>query len=306
MSTPKYIVQHQDEQLGPFEEHELKQRWEAGTILGIDYVYDEGKQDWVLLAECFRWAAAGHLDDTMPVKIQPPAMTEEIALEPEVEPEVEAVELPELPPVAPAPVPKVAAAKPVAAKHAAEVRMVDGRGELTLGELKPGHLSVRIMHEGLEAEELHLDVRPAEPVRVRWTPPASHVVGHELELRFEAVDADDRVCAGFSGEFTVVTGGGAKKRHDVKTIDGVGVVRWTHTKAEAWTVHLEHRGRSPLVLPAKHKLEWLAGPAHRLVVDGPTDFHAGMPLKVQVKAVDAYGNVARDFQGTVVLDVKAS
>ena len=296
MSTLKYIVQHQDEQLGPFEEHELKTRWEAGTILGIDYVYDETKQDWVMLAECFRWAAAGHLDDTMPVKIQPPAMTEEIPLEVEIEAEAE---LPEAPPRAPAPAPK----KP---EHAAELRMVDGRGELSLGEFQPGHLSVKILHADLKSDVLHLDVRAAEPVRVRWSAPASHVVGHELELRFEAVDAEDRVCVGFAGEFTVVIGGGAQKRHDVKTIDGVGVVRWTHTKAEAWSLHLEHRGRSPLVLPAKHKLEWLAGPAQRLIVDGPTEYQAGSPLKVQVKAVDAYGNVARDFQGTVVLDVKAS
>src|SRR5579871_3843031 len=56
MSTTKFVVSHMDEQMGPFDEQQLKAAWSKGEILPIDYVYDEAKQDWILLAERFPWA----------------------------------------------------------------------------------------------------------------------------------------------------------------------------------------------------------------------------------------------------------
>src|SRR3979409_213183 len=54
--SQKFIISHLDEQLGPFDETELKAKWLKGELLPIDYVFDDVKQDWILLAERFEWA----------------------------------------------------------------------------------------------------------------------------------------------------------------------------------------------------------------------------------------------------------
>src|SRR5579872_2706511 len=62
----KYVVSHLDEQMGPFDEAELKAKWIKGELLPIDYVYDEAKSDWILLSERFAWASAKAETDTPP------------------------------------------------------------------------------------------------------------------------------------------------------------------------------------------------------------------------------------------------
>jgi hypothetical protein len=67
-----------------------------------------------------------------------------------------------------------------------------------------------------------------------------------------------------------------------------------------------YSGSRQLKMPEAKSLEWQPGPATRLILDGPPEYVAGHPLKVHVKAIDQYGNVAKTFQGTVILEVKAS
>jgi hypothetical protein len=58
-------------------------------------------------------------------------------------------------------------------------------------------------------------------------------------------------------------------------------------------------------LPNAFKVDWQPGPAVRLVLDGSPELVAGSSTKVQVKAVDQYGNLANTFTGTLNLEVKA-
>src|SRR4051812_13633990 len=78
MSTAKFVVSHMDEQMGPFDEQQLKAAWVKGEILPIDYVYDEAKQDWVLLAERFPWAAKVQGEDLMPPPPTSPVRAESV------------------------------------------------------------------------------------------------------------------------------------------------------------------------------------------------------------------------------------
>jgi len=87
---------------------------------------------------------------------------------------------------------------------------------------------------------------------------------------------------------------------------GLATVKLANTKAESWKLTVHYHGTRALRLPEAKTLEWQPGPAARLILDGPPELVAGNPLKVQVKAVDQYGNLARTFQGTVILEVKAS
>ncbi len=76
----KFVVSHLDVQQGPFEESELKAKWVKGELLPIDYVYDDAKQDWLLVSERFAWAtnkpeasSPPPLKDSLPRKARPPA-----------------------------------------------------------------------------------------------------------------------------------------------------------------------------------------------------------------------------------------
>ena len=308
MSTPKFIVSHEDQQLGPFTEVELRQKWTSGAILGVDYVYDEAKADWIMIAERFRWAADGALTDTIRVSVMPAAMTEEITVELSVPPPVPVKATPPAPPVAPVVVEDELdlnfsfGEKTAAVPAAQAIQMTDGYGEISLDAMDAGSIELKLRNSDMPTARIRLDLLPSDPTTVRWTLPTVAEVGRQITLSLEVTDDRGLVCRTFQGEFTVVTAG---KRHLVKTIDGAGRLEFTQEKAEVVSVHLESDPSLTLTLPAMQKLEWTPGPAVKLVVDGPTEHQSGIPLKVRVKALDQYGNVARSYQGMVSLDVKA-
>ncbi|MGE3388007.1 MAG: hypothetical protein AB7K41_14855 [Bdellovibrionales bacterium] len=49
----KYIVSHAGQEVGPYSDDEIKQMLLGNQLLPIDYLYDEKKQDWILLSERF-------------------------------------------------------------------------------------------------------------------------------------------------------------------------------------------------------------------------------------------------------------
>lgn len=362
MSTAKYVVSHLDEQLGPFDEQQLKTKWVKGEILPIDYVYDESQQDWVLIAEKFPWASKIQGDDIMPppptvvrqetvigrrlkentehesndhkpdigstkvgytlvpdvVKAEPakaePAKAEPVKAEPlKVEPAKPA-------PVAPArndqirmnsqPVDLQPDVDQYSVKYGdARLDLVNGVGELDLSTLHPGKVELILADNSKLSlqEPLHIQVKPAEPVRVTWTLKPTLEVGHRLEVRIQVLDEKGHTCVAYEDQFKLkVTGSAQPKELILKTVDGQASLDLHNEAAETWELSLEYSGSKNLELPEAHSLEWQAGPAARLVIDGNQEYVAGQPIKVQVKAVDSFGNVARQFKGTVVLEVKAS
>ena len=304
MSTPKFIVSHEDQQLGPFDEAELREKWTSGAILAVDYVYDEAKQDWIMVAERFRWAANGTLTDTVRMPVRPTSVTEEMTVELEITPE----QLPPPPPASPSlhATPPVLIIPPVIATAAGvpprAIRLTDGYGEISLDALNAGSFELSMRGEDLPTTKIRLDLLNSEPTAVLWSLPATVEVDHPLRVDLRVVDAQGRTCVRFERALTVVLAG---KRHSVQTIDGTGRLEITQQVAETVSVHLEIDPALTLEMPAKQTVEWLAGPAVKLVVDGPTEPEAGIPLKVRVKALDRFGNVARSYQGVVNLEVKA-
>jgi hypothetical protein len=96
------------------------------------------------------------------------------------------------------------------------------------------------------------------------------------------------------------------KEFPVAMKDGQALIKIHHTKAESWRLSFHYSGSRVLKMPEDRTLEWQPGPATKLILDGPGEYVAGHPLKVHVKAVDNWGNLAKTFQGTVILEVKAS
>lgn len=414
MSTTKFVVSHMDEQMGPFDEQQLKAAWVKGEILPIDYVYDEAKQDWVLLAERFPWAAKAQNEDLMP---PPPTfvrnatvvsrrLNQDLAMRnaqtaptidldalERAEAASESTFVQKMPAVtstanaakttetaakssdttapmavtaAPAPRPTpvpiattplvpasllAATAAPVSPAIAttaavatvstsaiapmttpaatpspaqikikseplkldpsaidAKVTLVDGVGEIDLSALNPGHVELILQDTSklTQQEPLHIHVKPAEPVSVTWSLAPFLVVGQELEIAIKALDEKGQVCLSYSDQFNLKVEGDHPQDLVMKTTDGQASVKLTNERAEKWSLSLHYSGPRKLRLPETHMLEWQAGPAARLVIDGNQEYVAGQPIKVQVKAVDVFGNVAKHFKGTVVLEVKAS
>lgn len=288
----KFVVSHLDQQMGPFDEQQLKEKWSKGELLPIDYVYDEAKADWILMAERFEWAAGPAEGHPPPIK---PALAKKT-------------------PPAPPPPLEITGATVVkewrkAAGTGAKVKLVDGVGEIDLSPLPPGQVELVLQESSsmLKLQEpLRVSVRPAEPEEIVWAFPNQQTVGQDCELLIKAVDKNGMVCTHYNDEFTLHITRGDKPEVQIPLRGGQAAVKLSNTIASTWTMSLKYTGPKTLRLPENKTLEWQPGPAARLILDGPQQLLAGSPLKVQVKAVDAYGNLAKTFQGTVILEVKAS
>jgi hypothetical protein len=188
------------------------------------------------------------------------------------------------------------------------VKLVDGVGEIDLSPVQPGQVELVLQDSSgtmLKLQEpLKIQVKAAEPVEVVWTIATQANVGTDTEIVLKAVDASGAACTHYDDSF-IVRVNGSQDTH-VNMRGGTAVVKFNHTKAESWKLTLHYTGVRQLRLPEGRTFEWLPGPAVRLILDGPQNLVAGSPLKVHVKAVDAYGNLAKTFQGTVILEVKAS
>lgn len=268
--------------MGPFDESELKAKWAKGELLPIDYVYDDKKQDWVLLSERFLWAQE-HPNESG----APPPLNEIASRKP-------TTAAPTVP----------LAAKPNPQK---EVQLVDGKGELELQNLLPGQIELALQKGELQLENsLKIQIRSAEPQTIEWTLVQEQTVGETVEMQIRALDVTGRICSQYDDSFHIRINGGDANQISVPLKNGQALVRIQHTKAEIWNLTFHYQGNRVLRLPDTRTVEWKPGPAVKLILDGPQEYTAGHPLKVAVRAVDRFGNLAKTFHGTVVLEVKAS
>jgi hypothetical protein len=327
----KFVVSHLDEQMGPFEEHELKAKWVKGELLPIDYVFDDVKQDWVLLTEKFAWAS-GKSEATAPPPLREVTMKKR---RPDLGPvkETTGITITGIHPpntVPPNTVPPntftgtstmigantqtavTSVASPEAAKKAgqqsAAVRLNDGVGEFDLSLAQPGQVEL-VLQNGQPLvlhNSLKIKVTPAEPFQVEWSIPHQQTVGSDIAIHIRATDRSGHLCSHYEDHFVVRVNGAAGKEFNVHMKNGESILKIQHTKAEVWILSFHYAGGRVLKLPEDKTMEWQPGPAAKLILDGPGEYIAGHPLKVHVKAVDAYGNLAKSFSGTVVLEVKAS
>jgi hypothetical protein len=402
----KFVVSHLDQQLGPFDEQELKMKWAAGEILPIDYVYDEEKQDWILLADRFLWAAKPVKDDgsapppirevniakrptppSGPTKIEAPKVAAPAAQapppmaasaptpaptvtlsnsapvtetlkeamniiryteigthkpqpkqEPKPEPKAAApsettakkehssylkldmitslptVELPvpevTIPIITAVEQPPAPAPKAATVTTDTKVTLVNGVAEIEFTPTAPGHVELYVKDttgaDIRSVEPLHVNVKALEPSEVRWEYPSMQTVGENVQVKIEALDDRGHVCEHYSDQYLIQVRGSVSQDIAVNMTGGRGVALFNHTKSEIWTVSLHYSGTKNVRLPEPSELQWKPGPAVKLVIDGPQEYLAGDNMKVKVKAVDAFGNTADTYQGTVALEIKAS
>ncbi len=290
----KYVVSHLEEQIGPLDEAELKAKYAKGDLLPIDYVYDDQKKDWVLLSEKFIWA-----------QVRP-----EVAAPPPIKEPVKKKRPPEPPQAIEISGNNVMKEWKKAVGQGAKVKLIDGVGEIDLSPLQPGDVELILQDSSAGMLKLHnplkIHVKPAEPFAVEWSVPAQQTVGQDAEIAVKAMDRAGHACTHYDDRFLIRVQNSVGHEIHVDLKDGVALVKIPHTKSESWKLSFHYSGSRVLKLPEDKTMEWLSGPATRLILDGPSEYIAGHPLKIHVKAVDHYGNLAKTFQGTVILEVKAS
>ena len=199
---------------------------------------------------------------------------------------------------------------PANSGNGTRVTLVNGVAEIDYTPTNPGNVELDVQDTTgsniKSTESLKIHVRAAEPVEITWEYLSSQVVGTDVEVRVRALDDRGLVCEHYNDQYMIQIRGPVAHDVTVKMVAGQAAVTLTHTKAEKWELSLQYSGTKHVKLPEASELEWQPGIAVRLVLDGPHEYLAGDPMKVKVKAVDAYGNTAKTFQGTVALEVKAS
>lgn len=307
-SKRKFVVSHLDQQSGPFDETELRAKWERGDLLPIDYVFDDAKQDWVLVAERFEWARMKKEATKEPTGATPPPLTEDSIRRRGNVVRRSATQIEKAP--TPATMTSISLETEPGIEKGPAVKLKNGFGEIELPLSNPGEVELLIKNSSTTLPtqgSLKISVKAAHPVELRWSVIDMETVGKEVEVLVHAVDELGKVCTGFSQDYQVHIESETETNTPLKIQNGTGRLHLKNTKAEVWTLTLSQHGqREQLLLPAPHLLTWQPGPAARLVLDGPTEYIAGHPIKVRVKAVDQFGNLAETYQGTVVLEIKAS
>ncbi len=353
--SKKYIVSHNGEELGPFSEDELKAKVDKFEILPIDYLYDDQKQDWVLISERFAWVgiqtAKGKKSESEHFYPQPPnSLGAKGADEPPpaslvikrtrtstVQPTssfsaqmslqstddtarfdldaashgtlvLDDVDVPtqtEIRMTENTVLAKSPHQPTLNSQHANRLTLQRGVGELDLSHVDAGSLELQVNPKSpLKFKSPpKIVIKASKPKQISWDVPSAGVCGKPLTITVRALDEYGNLCTHFSHKMTLELRGHQPGFEDFEIEKGFAKVTFAYTVAESLTVALTDSHHSGIQLPAESRIHFKPGSATHLIVDGPTEFVAGQKFKVKVKAVDAYGNLAEDYQGTIELDV---
>ena len=325
-----YIVSHLGQEMGPHTEAELLRMWEQKEILPIDYVFDETKQDWMLLTDAFDWAQ--HLTSTS-IKIAkaafdannaeegPPSLTKierakttftaaPVTVEKPVKTAVEKpkskIVVKEDPPPT-----EVILRRPKNIPYTTQFK--SGQASIDLTELAktPGAFTIReVPGSSLRFKEaLKIEIRPAIPKKLLLNVPYTTHAGQTIHVKLEAVDENKQFCPHLNGyvELSVRTETFTRVER-VQILQGLGYFGFTHTRAEKISFEIsslsEIDDQESLRIETEQAcfVQILPGPAQHMSVIGPTEFTAGQNIHLELQAVDQFGNFVQNFSATVDLE----
>lgn len=326
----RYSVSHNGQEVGPFTKDEILQKLKIDELFPTDYVYVEAKADWIALIEFAPDAFSVETPKVVPpVKKSNDAVLDastlpEISLRaPEPEPVVKVEKTPKIIPPVPKKVetkvePKVEAVKTSTPKIATQkeenkksesktdlVTLEGGVGTIELLQYTAGEVQLEIKSDKLKSDGTEKFVVSAAPATtLKLNGPEQLTAGESCCLEIEATDKWGNCDTQFSGKVSVSLSEGAEvKGGEVTFKQGRGVFEFVSKKAEKITATLGKSGS--LDTSATWAVLYQAGPAVKLVVESPTEVVAGQPIKVQVRAVDQFGNLATTCNESVKLAVNA-
>ncbi len=193
------------------------------------------------------------------------------------------------------PPPAAQDASPSQEKISAPLKLTQGEASYSLSAEKAGQFSVKLKSTSLDAgSALEVKVKSGKPEKVTWEGPTRKTVGQHAVFQIFAKDQFDNLVKSYSGEMSLKWQGDVHAPAKVRFISGVGEVQVTTTKAQKVGFEILSSSDFPNVkLPSPALVQFEAGPAEKLVLEGPSEVMAGEPVQVKVRAVDKYGNLAK-------------
>lgn len=331
----RYSVSHNGQEVGPFTKDEILQKLKIDELFPTDYVYVEAKADWIALIEfapdVFA-VEAPKIESTTSAKQSMEAVVDAKTL-PEISlraPEPVAVVKSEKAPNVIPPVPKKTATVETKVEPKAEIPAVQnpkaeslksetkkievkidlvtldaGVGTIELLQYTAGEVQLELKSEKLKSEGAEKFVVSAAPAAsLKLSGPEQLTAGDSCQIEIEAVDKWGNCDTNFSGKISISLSEGAEvKGGEASLKQGRGIFEFVSKKAEKITASIVKFGN--LDTTASWSVAFQAGPAVRLVVESPAEVVAGQPIKVQVRAVDEFGNLATTCNESVKLAVNA-
>lgn len=302
-----FIVSHDDREFGPFTREEISARLKSGEFLVVDFVYVEEQNDWVTLLEFLPETNTDSRGSEVSRATPPdvPKSAFQVRSGSTAAAKGKAVSVvngaPSVAANAPAALSKTSA-------RPSQIELHGGVGTIEVVQTVAGQMSLRVKSPTggtLEIPQpfpLTVKAAPAEKLSLKG--PTEAVAGQSFTFHLEAVDRYGNVDVAFTSSVTVNGSGSAQGGGLVKFTAGRAQVTFTDKVAERVTLKIADTEKTGLDVTASHaSLVVNPAPAARLTVSAPSDAVAGQPLKITVKAVDAFGNLATGFGGTVKVEI---
>lgn len=308
-----YIVSHLGQEMGPYNESELKALWEKKQILPMDYIFDAEKEDWFVIADVFEWAQ--HLTSTSiplakktePLKAEEPPSLDKVertltnfAIKTDKTVKIQAKEDP--------PPPEIIFRRPK--NMAYETQFSAGEARIDLSDLSktPGSFVLKELPGSpiRFKEAFQIEVHPAVAKKISISTSASVLAGQAMNVKIEAVDENGHFCPTVDGSIGLSIHFENEVRLErVQILKGLGHFSFYHTRAEKIGFEISSTIEN-LEVGAMVYTQVQAGPATHMSVLGNKQFIAGQPIQLQLQAVDQFGNFVQSFSAKVDIEADKS
>lgn len=308
----KFIVSHNGQELGPYTREQIQEKLAKGEFQPLDYAFDDAKDDWVSLTDFMPASTKKPAQPPVPGPAPYVQVHEKPSTPPPILHSKQEVPTPPTPvtaPTTPPPHTSNPTLSPVLNDFkGATIKIVGGQGKIDLTHAKTGRLNLKVVPPptpNLKApSHLEIEVRSGAAEKITWNWPVDTHAGKEVHVQIEALDNYGNRDTNFNHKLTCSVHGPKNTELSLNFERGYCQLKWTENKAGDYKIDFKPPTALNLKWPPSHQLKVKPGTAHELIIEQPKELVAGQSAPVIVRAVDAYGNLATDFTGTV--ELKAS
>jgi hypothetical protein len=326
----RFFVSHNGEEVGPFSMAEIFDKLKTRQLWSVDYIYLDDQADWITLEE-FQTKFAKQ--DTSKINHDPlkmptpkPEDTVELAGEKPKPPVLND----ELTPTGPLPdfdfetkpataaVTKVTPPPPTsqsavtltphdaATTKTSAVQLSGGMGVIDLAHFRAETLRLSLIDQNKNELKIKIQtevqIKSGQASRIVVSGESKAVAGQDVQLHLEAQDSYGNVDHNFNERISCHVDGSARGGGQVLFKSGRGLCIVSDNVAEKINLAFVDLPKGFEAMP-QQTIAFAAGPAVQYIIETPKEAVAGQNIKVTVKAVDAFGNLATDATGTVQLNV---
>lgn len=327
----QFIVSSNGFEKGPFEPEEILSQLIRKELQPVDYVYIEENQDWMMLAEFQSYLDSRNPSSSL-IKDQPPALApypnvsepkkEKLLKEVQKLRDQQVTNLPKemyAAPEAKKSVPLLKTEKPPiletpinnsSSTASKAIQLKQGEASYSVPAEKAGELLLKLKsNQNLDlGGQLQVKVKSGHPEKVTWEGPSKKTVGEKTQFTLTAADQFGNLVVSYNGQMSLKWQGEIDAPTKIQFKNGIALLEFTTTKAQTISFEILASSEFPHVhLPTPAKVSFEAGPAEKLLLDGPQEVVAGEAIQVKIRAVDKYGNLAKlDTEVEIEVDTKTA